>query len=76
MQGRQFPSEAADRFVVRLPTGMRAALRGSAAANERTMNAEVIFHLRKALGMAAGVEFGDQSPAAGNDEAALQGGSL
>ncbi len=70
------PSKLSDQFVVRLPDGMREAVRASAKANERTMNAEIIFHLRKALGMAAGEELGRDTPAAENDEAALPGGSI
>lgn len=69
------PSRTLDQFVVRFPEGMRDAIRRKAAESERSMNAEIIFHLRKALGETAGGEFGDQSPAAGNDNAALPGGA-
>lgn len=44
-----YPSQAADKFVVRLPEGMRDRLRRQAKANQRTMNSEVIYHLDRAL---------------------------
>ena len=39
-----------DKFMLRLPDGMRDRLRDNAAKNGRTMNAEVIAELEKALG--------------------------
>lgn len=41
----------ADKLMVRLPDGLRKAIKLAAAENERTMNAEVIFHLKKAYGL-------------------------
>lgn len=38
-----------DKFMVRLPEGMRDRLRLSAEDNRRSMNAELIFHLDRAL---------------------------
>ena len=64
------PSKQLDQFVVRLPNGMRDALKETAADNGRSMNAEIVFHLRKALGMAAGGGFGNQAPAAESEAAA------
>lgn len=63
-------------FGLRMPKGMREQVKRSAAENGRSMNAEIIFHIRKGLGLATGVEFGDLPPAAEDDKAALQGGSI
>ena len=51
-----------DQYVLRFPHGLRDEVKRNAADNGRSMNAEIIFHLRKALGEAAGGEFGDQAP--------------
>jgi plasmid stability protein len=45
-----YPSEQADRVFVRLPMGMREAIRARAAANHRSMNAEIVHHLDRAIG--------------------------
>ncbi len=63
-------------FGLRMPKGMREKVRRSAAENGRSMNAEIIFHIRRGLGLATGEELGRDTPAAENDEAALAGGSL
>ncbi len=63
-------------FGLRMPKGMREKVKRSAAENGRSMNAEIIFHIRKGLGLAAGDKPASNTPAAENDEAALQGGSL
>lgn len=39
----------ADKFIVRLPAGMRDLLRERAAANNRSMNAEIVSRLSKTL---------------------------
>lgn len=44
------PSELADKFVVRLPDGMRDRIRERAASNRRSMNAEIVHYLDCALG--------------------------
>jgi hypothetical protein len=44
-----FPSQEAERFQVRMPDGLRDRLRASAEENRRSMNAELIFHLDRAL---------------------------
>lgn len=43
------PSEAQDKFIVRLPDGMRDQLKAAAEANNRTMTAEVVARLRSTL---------------------------
>lgn len=71
MQGRTQETP----YGLRMPKGMREKVKRLAADNGRSMNAEIVFHLRKALGTAAGAEFGDATPAAGNNDAALAGGA-
>ncbi|HWT21670.1 MAG TPA: Arc family DNA-binding protein [Variovorax sp.] len=44
-----FPSDVADKFVVRFPDGMRDQISKAAKASGRTMNAEVIARLRDSL---------------------------
>lgn len=44
-----YPSQVADQFVVRLPQGMRQRIRQRAAANRRSMNAEIVYHLDRVL---------------------------
>ena len=40
-----FPSDAADKVLVRMPEGMRDRLKEDAKVNNRTMNAEIIARL-------------------------------
>ncbi len=48
MSKKPYPSETADRFIVRLPEGMRDRIRDAADANGRSMNAEIVHTLEKA----------------------------
>ena len=41
-----FPSDAADKVLVRMPDGMRDQLKAEARANNRTMNAEIVARLQ------------------------------
>lgn len=73
-----YPSEQAERFNVRLPDGLRERLRASAAENRRSMNAELVFHLDRALPLhihraATGEGVGNRAPAAADRTDALQG---
>lgn len=43
-----FPSDEADKFVVRMPPGLRDELKAAAQANNRTMNAEIVARLQAA----------------------------
>lgn len=43
------PSEAQDKFIIRLPDGMRDQLKAAAEANNRSMNAEIVHRLKKSL---------------------------
>ncbi|CAB5279547.1 Arc-like DNA binding domain protein [Burkholderia multivorans] len=45
MSDRDFPSDTADKFVVRLPDGMRSQIAEAAKANNRSMNAEIVSRL-------------------------------
>jgi predicted HicB family RNase H-like nuclease len=38
-----------DKFVLRLPDGMREQIKESAKLNERSMNSEIIYRLRETL---------------------------
>lgn len=45
MSKEPYPSETADRFIVRFPDGMRDRIKEAAAENNRSMNAEIISRL-------------------------------
>lgn len=44
-----YPSHELDRFIVRLPDGMRERLRAAAEQAGRSMNAEVVFRLEQSF---------------------------
>ena len=46
---RNFPSRKLDKFILRLPDGMRDAIAASAKANNRTMNAEIVQRLQNSF---------------------------
>lgn len=49
-QGQPLPPSAkADRFLVRMPDGMRESLKQSAAQSLRTMNAEILFLIGRGI---------------------------
>ena|SRR5437870_12903634 len=48
-----FPSRKLDKFILRLPNGMRDAIAASAKANNRSMNAEIILRLQKSFSLTA-----------------------
>lgn len=50
-----------DQYVVRFPDGLREAIKQNATENGRTMNAEIVFHLRKAMRLVSGGEDVPQS---------------
>lgn len=45
-----FPSDAADKVLVRMPDGMRDRLKTEAKTNNRTMNAEIVARLLQTFG--------------------------
>lgn len=47
--GPEFKSRALDKFIVRLPDGMREKLAAAARANNRTMNAELVSRLEQSF---------------------------
>ena len=51
------PSPDQERFIVRLPDGMRDQIRAAAKSNSRTMTAEIVARLRCSF------EAGQQAPA-------------
>ena len=64
--------QIADKFVIRLPEGMRDQIRRNANASRRTMNAEIVHYIDKALAdekmATTGDEIGVMAPAeAGNN---------
>jgi len=38
-----------EQYIVRLPDGMRERIKEEAERNHRSMNAEIVFHLQRAL---------------------------
>jgi Arc-like DNA binding domain len=46
---KSFPSRQLDKFILRLPDGMRDEIAASAKANNRTMNAEIVLRLRNSF---------------------------
>jgi hypothetical protein len=49
MMGEEFPSRKLDKFILRLPDGMRDAIAASAKANNRSMNAEIVLRLQNSF---------------------------
>jgi hypothetical protein len=47
-----YPSEQQDRFIVRLPNGMRDKIGVAARANKRSMNAEIVNRLEASFSSA------------------------
>lgn len=45
METKRFPSEELDRFIVRMPEGMRARIAAAAKDSGRSMNAEIVHRL-------------------------------
>lgn len=45
MEKKPYPSETQERFIVRMPDGMRKQIAASAKANNRSMNAEIVSRL-------------------------------
>lgn len=49
---KTFPSDAADKYVVRFPDGMRDQIAEAAKAAGRSMNAEIVLRLQQSFGSA------------------------
>lgn len=52
------PSDIADKFMLRMPDGMRDRIAALAKANGRSMNAEIVHHLQSAIDIAERVPVG------------------
>lgn len=63
----------ADKYVIRFPDGMRDQIKALAKVNRRSMNAEIIVALEARMEMTAGVKASETSPAAIDQNSALQG---
>ena len=44
------PSQTAERFIIRLPDGLRDRIARVAKQNRRSMNQEIVLHLLRAMG--------------------------
>lgn len=62
-----FPSDVADKFLLRLPEGMRERLKTAAKANNRTMNSEVVARLDSSFATSGRGEAMFQLHAQGSD---------
>lgn len=51
---KKYPSDEQDRFLVRLPAGMRQQIADIAKANGRSMNSEIVARLEASLGKGDG----------------------
>ncbi len=49
MSDQRYPSEKLDQYMLRLPDGMRDKIKDAAAANNRSMNAEIVARLSASL---------------------------
>jgi len=45
---KKYPSDLAERFMIRMPDGLRDKIRAVAEKNRRSMNAEIILQLERA----------------------------
>jgi hypothetical protein len=72
------PSRYADQFVVRMPNGLRDRIALSAKQNLRSMNAEIVLILLRALGDdndATGAGLPTSTPAASPNHAVFEHGA-
>ena len=56
MSDSPYPSQTQDKFVLRLPDGMRDRIKRAAEANNRSMNAEIVATLEREYPESTGVE--------------------
>lgn len=50
MAREPYPSQLQDRFIIRMPDGLRDKIKVVAAQNRRAMNSEIILRLEKSFG--------------------------
>jgi Arc-like DNA binding domain len=63
---RKFPSQELDKFILRLPDGMRDEIAAAAKANNRSMNAEIVLRLQNSSSSkrpTSGVSTGNEADA-------------
>lgn len=70
------PSSELPKFMLRLPDGLRGRIKAVAAANRRSMNAEIIVALEEHLRVTTGGAFQGATPPSPAETAACQGGNL
>lgn len=51
MSEKSYPSQSQDRFIVRLPDGMRERIAEEAKKNNRSMNAEIVSRLEQTFNL-------------------------
>ena len=75
---QQSDSRTADKYVMRLPDGLRDRIKEIAKANRRSMNAEIVLVLERAFGAetAATGEILADSPVAALNTTARQGSDI
>lgn len=49
MTRKPFPSELAERFIVRMPPGMRSELAEQARRNQRSANSQIVWMLQQMM---------------------------
>jgi predicted HicB family RNase H-like nuclease len=49
MHNKNYPSQTADKFMLRLPDGWRDLIKEHAARNRRSMNSEIVARLEQAF---------------------------
>lgn len=67
----------ANRFILRLPEGVRPAVKARAAHNRRSMNSEIVLMIERALSerpAVTGDEPASMAPVTAHETAALPGG--
>ena len=62
---KKSPSDEADKYIVRLPEGMRERIKAAAEANNRTMNAEIVARLQASFNKPSFNLAGEPSSAGG-----------
>lgn len=56
---KKHPSDLADRFMVRMPPGLRNKIHAAAKLNCRSANSEIVFHLMEIFGAAEAAKDSD-----------------
>ena len=71
----KYPSQTADRFLVRLPDGMRDRIAREAFINQRTMTKEIVARLQSTMDGAPGAQLPPAVQEAVDAEMAARGGT-